>query len=215
MRAERTTQEVLSDKAFTLALLAKCSAHNGDVGHSAVFGDRLKLQKLCFLTEYPLFRGRAKGLNYTFFTYRWGPFTKDLYEVEMDFEQARLMTTSREGFKLTEHGMQIGLEIFESLASDPQNRVFRKAIEHTVTAHCHKTTDDLIRETHEMPVLPIGWSKPKVLDDLPYNLDLTRIIEEDEALQSIEIDEAQLDRLGIVLRSGAKRSSRSAKRWRL
>ena len=84
MRAERTIDEVLTDKAVTLALLSRVSAHISDGRNHTQIGDRLKLQKLTFLTEYPMFRKRIKGLNFTYFTYRWGPFTKDLYEVETD-----------------------------------------------------------------------------------------------------------------------------------
>ncbi len=62
MRQERTREERLKDKAVVLALCARTQLAIGSIG------DRLKIQKLCFLVGYPLFEKRVKGLNYTFFS---------------------------------------------------------------------------------------------------------------------------------------------------
>ena len=58
MIVERTQEEVLKDKAIVLAFLGRI--HNANKGR---IGDRLKLQKLCFILTYRLFQKRYKGLN--------------------------------------------------------------------------------------------------------------------------------------------------------
>ena len=102
MRYSRTSEEALTDKAVLLALLTRISHKN-----NTSLGDRLKLQKITFLFCYQLFIQRIKALNYTFFTYRWGPFTKDLYEAEADFEQAE--TDSTAGTIVLSYGDRSGL----------------------------------------------------------------------------------------------------------
>lgn len=203
MRAERTIEEVLIDKAVTLALLSRVSAHISDGRNHAAIGDRLKLQKLTFLTEYPMFQKRIKGMNFTYFTYRWGPFTKDLYEVETDFIEAKLMSHKGQEFTLTPKGADIGKALFEAMQSDSDNAVICEAIEKTATKYAKWTTEELVHHTHKMKVRPVGWTESVVFDDLPHYLDLTRILDEDESIATVEIDPAHLDQLGYILSKSA------------
>ena len=101
----RSRADVLTDEGVTLALCSEVQRVNNGTG---LGGDRLKLQKLCFLLTYEFFGNLWRGLNYTYYRYRWGPFTKDLYQTEMDFLESDLMQHVQGGFELTRKGERLG-----------------------------------------------------------------------------------------------------------
>ena len=195
MRYTRTSEEALTDKAVLLALLARISNH----GNSVSLGDRLKIQKLTFLLCYRLFQQRIKALNYTFFTYRWGPFSKDIYEAEADFEQAGLMQRDGQWYSLTEQGQIWGNSLYDALVSDPDNYDIVQAMDSIIAEHAAETTRYLVDYTHAMQVVPIGWHEEERLDELPYHLDLTAVVEENEATAIVEIDRGLLDSFAMML----------------
>ena len=73
MRTTRTQHERLTDHILTLVLFSLCS-------EEGVVGDRLKAMKLMFEATLSLFKQQAKGLNYSFHRYTYGPFTIEAYE---------------------------------------------------------------------------------------------------------------------------------------
>lgn len=201
MKFERTGEEILKDKALTLAFWARIQETN------SVIGDRLKMQKLVFFLCYKLFTNRYKGLNYTFFTYRWGPFTKDLYEVEADFEQAELLERKGQLFNLTETGLAFGRDLFEALQDSEENYPILEIMESVIEEYASWTTERLVTHTHKMSVRPLGWSEPEILEELPYHLDLTRILDDEEARAILEIERSWLDSLGYVLDKSSMKAS--------
>ena len=201
MRFERTREETIKDKALLLVLFAKVHLLQSRVG------DRLKMQKLAFLLNYPLFQGRIKGLNLTFFTYRWGPFTKDLYDVETDFEVAKLMDRVGKQFKITETGLALASQLEEAMRGDPENGTIFQALDQVVETHGESTTKELLDLVHNMQVVPLGWQEPEKLDSLPLHLDLTAVLSDEESNEILEIDQGWLDSLAMVLDSSPARLS--------
>lgn len=195
MRYTRTLKEALTDKAVLLTLLSRISNHCND----AALGDRLKIQKLTFLFCYRLFQRRIKALNYTFFTYRWGPFTKDLYEAEADFEQAGLMQRDGMWYSLTERGQMWGDSLYGALTNDIDNSDIVQVMDSVIAEYAGVTTGYLLDHTHAMSVVPIGWQEEERLDELPYHLDLTGVLEEEEATAFIEIERGLLDSFAMML----------------
>lgn len=202
MGSERTKEEILKDKAFTLALLAKVQQAN----HSDIIGGRLKIQKLAFLVGYKLFQGRLKGLNYTFFTYRWGPFTKDLYETEADFEEADLLERRGHDYSLTERGLSVGLDIYESLWNDEDNHIILEILDSVVDNYATWSTERLIDFTHEVRVRPVGWHEKDILLNLPYHLELTRVLDDEEATAILEFERGLLDSFALLLSKSSKKA---------
>ena len=142
MRYSRTSEEALTDKAVLLALLTRISHKN-----NTSLGDRLKLQKITFLFCYQLFIQRIKALNYTFFTYRWGPFTKDLYEAEADFEQAELIQRRGPSYSVTETGQAWGNSLYRAIESDPGNRGIVQAMDSVADGCAKEATGPLVELT--------------------------------------------------------------------
>lgn len=195
MRLERTREEVLKDKALLLVLFAKVQSTAG------ALGDRLKMQKLSFLVCYSLFERRIKGLNLTFFTYRWGPFTKDLYDVEADFEEARLIERRGRIFRLTKTGLSLASDLEESLGLLPENADILQTVDSIVGEFAAMSSESLVLTVHKMRVVPVGWHEPEVLEDLPLHLDLTRVLDDEESTAIMEVDAGWLDSFGHVLDS--------------
>jgi uncharacterized protein YwgA len=200
MRLERTREEALKDKALLLAFLSKVQTEAG-----GMIGDRLKMQKLVFLACYEMFSRRIKGLNLVFFTYRWGPFTKDLYETEADFEEAGLLERRGKNYLLTESGLALGRELQKSLVSVEDNAPILEALHSVAHNFSEWSTERLMDFTHGMRVIPIGWHEAEVLKDLPLHLDLTRVLEDEEATAILEIDPGWLDSLADALDANRKR----------
>jgi len=194
MRCERTREEVLKDKALLLAYLSRIHDTN-----SGRIGNRLKMQKLTFLLCYRLFARRLKGLDYVFFTYRWGPFTKDLYEAEADFEEAGLLERDGKNYRLTEAGAALGNDIYESLRENTDNQPILEILDGVVDEFATWPTQELVDHAHQMQVMPVGWHEREVLEDLPLHIDLTRILDDEEAVAILEIDQGWLDSFGAAL----------------
>jgi uncharacterized phage-associated protein len=200
MRYARTLEETLTDKAVLLTLLTRISNHSKGTS----LGDRLKIQKLTFLFCYRLFQQRIKALNYTFFTYRWGPFTKDMYEAEADFEQAGLIQRDGQQYSLTEIGKKWGNSLYKALDSDADNQDIVKDMDCVISEYGDKTTKHLVAHTHAMYVVPIGWQEEERLDELPYHINLTGALEEEESTALIRIERGLLDSFAMMLNDSNK-----------
>ncbi|MDE2688084.1 MAG: hypothetical protein OXI16_11390 [Chloroflexota bacterium] len=199
MRQYRIGEEALTDKAVLLGFLYRVGSRN-----DGVLGDRLKMQKLTFLFCHELFKQRIKALNYIFFTYRWGPFTKDLYEAEADFEQADLMHREGRVFSLTETGVKWGQSIYDALGGDPYNCEIVETMDAIVDRFSRNSTQTLVDYSRAMNITPIGWHETEQLDELPLHLDLTAVVDEEEATAIIEIDRGLLDSFAMALAFGAR-----------
>ena len=206
MRQERTREERLKDKAVVLALCARTQLAIGSIG------DRLKIQKLCFLVGYPLFEKRVKGLNYTFFTYTWGPFTKDLYEAETDFEEAGLLERQGKIYSLSGTGLALGRVVYTALQETTENGPILQAIDHVVNTFANLGTDALITHTHKMSVIPVGWRESQVLEGLPFYLNLTQVLDDEEANTILQINPDWLDSLGDALLEGVPEDGQALRR---
>ena len=198
MRYNRTSEEALTDKATLLALLARFSSHSG-----ASLGDRLNIQELTFSFCYRLFQRRIKALNYTFFTYRWGPFTKDLYEAEADFEQAGLMRRDGQAYSLTEMGQMWGNSLYDAISDDPYNCDIVEVMNAVIAEYANDVMGHVAKRMQAKFVMPIGWREEERLSELPYHLDLTGVLEENKATALLEIERGLLDSFAMMLSKSA------------
>lgn len=74
----RTKSEVLQDR-LTILLLLRENRRKGNSVQGTPFQRHVKLQKLLYHLESRLFNDRIKALNYTFFKWQHGPFSKFVY----------------------------------------------------------------------------------------------------------------------------------------
>lgn len=196
----RTTDEVFSDELVTLLLLAELQrAGAGEV-------DRLRLQKLCFLLAHKWFVERRKGLNYRFFRYRYGPFTPELYQTEVDLAVARLIEPRGAWtFVITREGLELANELREELTKiAPEHREFLADIEWVAQKYGTLSTPDLLEQVYALGVAPLGWREVWPLRDVPTGLDLTRPLEDAEVSVELEIPIGWLETLAFLINERAE-----------
>lgn len=196
---ERTRVDVLADEAVTLAFFSEVQR----VNKGSEVGDRLKLQKLCFLLTHEFFEKLWRGLNYTYFRYRRGPFTKDLYQTEMDFVDSNLMQVRRSKYSLTGQGQKLGQGILSHLLSG-QNEGFGNTVTHIAEQYGHLPTHALMDQVYDMQITPIGWHSRERIADIPLYTDLTRMLESDESQTILTVDEHWLESLGVLFEGASE-----------
>lgn len=117
----------------------------------------------------------------------------------MDFEQAGLVQRDGHRYSLTEDGRIWGNSLYEAIAGDIDNADIVQVMDFVIAKYGHETTEYLVNHTHAMSVVPIGWQEEERLDELPYHLDLTKALEEEEAAALIEIERGLLDSFARML----------------
>ncbi|CAN5520261.1 hypothetical protein BH23CHL2_BH23CHL2_05930 [soil metagenome] len=201
MRHYRTTYESVVDEALTLSVLAELE----DKSSKEI--DRLRLQKIIFLIAYRWFEKRWKGFNYPFFRYHWGPFTKDLYQTEMDLSVAGLIDGGRNWtLSLTPAGESLAAEMIERVWCAEDNAHFWQDIQQVIGEFGDLTTSQLLRSLYDMEFMPLGWREAWEMRDIPIGTDLIRVLEDAEADEIIEVLDEWIDTFGLTISRGARES---------
>lgn len=220
----RTTDEVFADELVTLLLLYEGAragvppiidrlrrptvsttvrTYTPWVGVHPI--DRLRLQKLCFLLEHQWFAERRKGLNYRFFRSRYGPFTLELYQTEVDLALAGLIEDRGAWtFVLTDDGRRFAEALRQELEEDPDNHSFLTDLERVVGSFGSLPTPELLAEVYAVETMPLGWREAWPLRDIPIGLDLTRPLELEESTAALAIPEGWLETLALLVDERAK-----------
>lgn len=202
MRHLRSTTEVMIDEALTLSLLAEIERAQGPPT------DRLRLQKLVFLVTYAWFEKRWKGFNYPYFRYRRGPFTRDMYQTEIDLAETGLIECrSAWSIALTDEGRRLSEALVEHVWHTSENCDFWHEILDTVRQFAALDTASLVRHVYKMEVYPLGWREPCELEFVPIGIDLTRILEDDEAAAAIEMPPEWVDTFSLTLSDQSSETS--------
>ena len=202
MGRERTDYERLMDNAVLLTLWAR-TQQQSQKDH---LGDRLKLMKLAFLTAYPLYWERVKALNLRFFRYKYGPYTSQVNASWDELTERRLMT-EEEVFAVTDSGMRLADSFYREVLSQEENQAIRQTLDRVVDKYGTLSTDDLLSCVYEMEcyTLHSPGTKRKV-NDIPYHRDLTDLLEEEEAEQSLWIPPGWLVTLELTFDPDALRN---------
>lgn len=198
MRERRTFQEILTDEILFLALADRTD----ELGY---IGDRIKAQKMTFLCEHPMFAGGAKGFNFTFYRWHWGPMANGLYQAWDNLSRTEHLC-EQEQFILTDSGRALAREFRREVLETDQNRLFWDIMDQVCNKYANKTGRTIQGDVYNMEVLPIGYSSPMTVRKVPLTAHLTRVLDPDEARHAIAIDEGWLETLAIVLHPENKAS---------
>lgn len=194
MRQQRHTNEIIIDEALTLSLLAEV-----ELRRPSPAVDRLRLQKLTFQLAHKWFSSQWKGFNYTFFRYTHGPFTKDLYQTEFDLASAGLIEGgSGWTFSLSDDGRELANELIEHVWTCGENALFWHDIQEIAAKTADLSTRQLIRQVYAQEVVPLGWSEPMTVEDLPLGVDLTRIFDDVEVVEALDVPDEWIETIGIM-----------------
>jgi hypothetical protein len=172
-----------------------------------VIGDRLKVQKCTFLVTLDEFTKRLKGFDLTFFRYKWGPFSKQLWDVEGRLETAGLLVQRTSGenevdeLLFTEEGGALADDLCAAIDAIAGNRQFTEGYERVVGQFADADTKTLLDFVYDLSVKPIGGSKQRI-KDMPNNLDITQVLDPEDADAEVVIPDGWLDTLAIMLSKG-------------
>jgi uncharacterized protein YwgA len=192
MRDVPNELERLTDKAILLSLWAKTQEHSGD----NAAGDRLKLTKLAFLLEYPLFRQSIKALNMKFFRYTYGPYSEQLCAIWEELGTSGLMTEI-ELFTVTERGKQLANSFIDEVLTAPENKAIFDHFNHVVATYADLDTRDILDRVYDMSCFAIGSPSEVPLRKMPQFQDLTEVLDDAEAFARLHVSPGWLKTLEL------------------
>lgn len=189
LRTQRTREEELHDAGLTLALLEL-------VAPESPAGDRLKVAKLLFLATHRLFSDRVKALNFGFYRYAYGPFTRDLYVTWGELAWAGLLEVE-EGptgtLRLTAEGHDAAREFLREVLGRSENEAVLRALHLVADAEASAPTGTLLRRVYDMQVTALGTGVRTTIRAAPIGTYFTRPLELGEARARVAVPTEWLD----------------------
>ncbi|MFQ5879435.1 MAG: hypothetical protein ACE5IZ_04610 [Dehalococcoidia bacterium] len=200
MRLVRDPREFLTDGLMTLALIHVCAP-------ATAAGDRLKVAKLLFVATYDLFKERAKGFNYSFYRYSYGPFTTELYETWEDLSWTGLLQVEpgpKGSISVTAKGRELADAFINEVLSDKVNEHFLLVMHKVQDLYAGDDTGTLLRKIYQMRVRPLGWEEVITVGEAPLGVHFTRILDESEARTVVQVPTRWLRRLDAYRQSSRR-----------
>lgn len=188
MRTTRTPQEITSDSLLSLVLLDFCAADSGAVG------DRLKATKLLFMATFESARRRLKGLNYSFYRYAHGPFTKELYATWQELSDLGYLyvpSNPRDYITVTEEGKAAASYFLTKMESSatPGIEALKSVFKQVSDTYGSFSTPELLRHIYDMKVVPVGWQEQATIRDIPNGAYFTCILDPKQSLEAVYMSE--------------------------
>jgi len=204
MRQNPTPEERVKNAALFLCL-AEQLAQDG------VIGDRLKVQKCTFLVTLDQFEKRLKGFNLTFFRYKMGPLSRQVYDIVDMLKAAGLVDSRGTRYYLTEQGLSFALQFCAELWADPQNKPFHEQFVAVGNQFGTMSSSGVKDYVYSLTVTPIGGQE-QAIRDMPEGLDITQVLDPDEATREIVIPQGWLETLAIMASPESRRGLEQAER---
>jgi len=192
----RTTSEVLQDR-LTILFLLRENRRKGNSVQGNSFQRHVKLQKLLYHLESRLFNDRIKALNYTFYKWQHGPFSKFVYSdvdalEKTDMIIVRDVSEFHGEFYLTERGLGLIDNLNEIINDyDELNRYTIRVINEFGEYDWYDLKH--ITYAYPSPLTRIPIKKLNKGDLILPKLEIS------EATKIITINEAWRDTLGFIL----------------
>lgn len=124
----RTQPQRWTDAAILLALWTKAAKKPLEDA-----GDRLRLMKLAFLAAHDLHEQRFRALGLTFYRWKWGPLSNEVYEAWEMLTDAGLME-EEERFLITAGGVELADHFAREVLGDESNDHVRRAVDRVAEA---------------------------------------------------------------------------------
>jgi uncharacterized phage-associated protein len=195
MRSEnlRTPEEILTDKALLLALYSLVAKKNK-------INDMLKAQKLPFLVAAPLFWKSQKAFSLEFYRYQQGPMSNGIYNAIDDFNQLQLMYRNEYLVSQpTKRAIEFSNDFINEVLSISDNEFCYKEINKIVEYYGKYSGEQLRDLVYKLPFKTIESDKEQLVRDVPRLQHFTNALDEDEAIEKINISKSWMDTLAILL----------------
>ncbi len=198
MSAVRTLEERCVDATLLLALWARCAQ---DPSQDA--GDKLRQMKLAFLAAFRLQEERVRALTLSFYRWRWGPLSNDVYETWGMLEAAGLVN-QEEHFVFTRAGERLARAFYDEVLRDEPNALVRAVIDGVAAEwQPDPSTGALLRSVYAMRVRPLGSEQELPIEAIVEGTELLAPMPLGEARAALQIDSGWLETLALTLSPGA------------
>ena len=150
------------------------------------------LEKIIFLAEWKMIEERVKGLNFPYFRYDYGPFSKEVSQEINDLKKTGLLEKQDE-IKLTKEGEKL-LESYSDLLQ--RNKDIIVYIDKVIEKYHRYTTQELKNLVYDMEFpMPNGKIKIK---DIQHYTDMLFILPETEVKKEFKLTEEDIETLDIL-----------------
>ena len=191
----RTIEERLEDNLLLLYIIYK-SDKKGRIE------DLFKLQKITFLIENNLIRRKIKGLNYNFFRWERGPFSKDL-SIDVNFLEDNNLIVLNDGYKVTDRGKEI-LKDAEEIFN--KNIPILKFFDTIINRYAKKNVDEIKEIIYRMRVvIPRIKTSERISDILKGQLILFKMSKQ-KAKEVFQINNQWLETLDLLFDMNAMKA---------
>jgi uncharacterized protein YwgA len=152
-----------------------------------------KADKFIFLAEKEMVEKEAKGFDYHFFKWHYGPLSPSIY-ADVSLLREAGMISPRDSLVLTKRGRQFLEQLDEILR---MNRAFTDGIDRIVHQFSDATTDDITEYVYDVEIhYPMG---PKRIREIPKGWDLVRKLPPRKAERSFGIPEPWINTIELLL----------------
>lgn len=203
MRQIPTPEERLNNAALFLCLAEQLTKHGN-------LGDRWKVQKCAFLVALNQFEQRQKGFNLTFFRYKMGPMSKQIYDTVDMLKNAGLIGSKGLNYYLSEQGQSFVPQLCADVWADPRNEGFFDKFSEVGRKFGPMSGRSIKDYVYELTATAIGGPR-QIIKDMPEGWDITQVLDHDEATLEIVIPQCWLETLAILVapesREGIEKAS--------
>lgn len=178
----KTPKEATTDLLLLLYIVDRVSS----VGK--VEGQK-KLLKLIFFSEHSMLLNRMKGLNYEFYKYSHGPFSKEVYQ-DRDILIENNILSDISGFIVEERGKEI-LEMCQPVFKE--NKEFIKNIDSIIKKYAKFPPWKLEKMAYDVEINGIK------IKDLPQYYTILTKLSERQSNMVFDIEEEYIETIEVVL----------------
>lgn len=195
----RNPEEAIVDKVLLLYLIKKAEEKGRIWGIT-------KLMKLAFFAEREMVKDKVKGFNYNFYRWHLGPFTPEVYE-DLEYLIENELVAEQEGIGVTNQGAEILMEVGGLLK---ENKDVLEYMEKLMGKYASEGTGELMKSAYESEVEIMPFKIQAKVRDVPIGYNLVTKLDETEARDVFEINDAWLETLELVLDRSAYESFKEA-----
>lgn len=155
----RKKREIIQDKILLLYLVSFVKNNHDIEGN-------LKFQKLFFLTEWKLMESGIKALNFKFFRYLYGPFSKELLCDYNELKEKKYLSSL---FNLSEKAIDLIDYIHESIKDIGNNSKIIDCMTKTCSVYSKYPGIALTNKVYDMEIEPYDMPDKKMkIKDIPH-----------------------------------------------
>ncbi len=200
----RTLDEQRIDAALLLALWSRAAPAGSDD-----LGDRLRLMKLAYLGARSCAERRARGLSTSFYRWRWGPLSNEVYHAWEQLAAARLLQDD-EHIVLTEDGASLADDFYDEVLRSEENASIRAALDEVAERwRAQPSTGAIMDYVYSLPARS-GAGNGETISSTALGAGLLKPLSARAAQSTISVDPGWLETLALLFNAPARARLREA-----